>query len=503
MKTTLDRRIEAALANWPAAVKEQQSSTDAVTELMSRLEQGDMGTTAPYIDDERIFSAPLGQEDNFRHNWSGIPNVSQNGDRLEFTNVRSASGGSETATEDRMSMTDRERERKSLQDLMEMAKSQPKSDRFVAAEAGHAKGEDSGLIRLASFFEDSSRAAASETVPVANSVPPPAVASAPPPPPSASLPSLPSVPSLPSTQPQGSGAPSSRGPASATLKSVAMANELADAIARENDRTSIPPVTPNSVAPPALAVESHRPAKKSSGAGILLLGVGALGGIAAAAAAVFVMLKPAPEVAKTEPKNEPVVMAPAKAPVQEQAAAPAPEADKIPELPAVVVEAPKGTAGLAAKPAGNGNAKVASNDAPKKEAPLAAPAPPPDNDPAHATGTLAEAMRQAAGPAVSSSQEDKKGPEYAAGSVPLKPSQGALTGAIGAALPSARACLGPDDPVSRATITFSSNGSVQSVSVNGGASGTAAEGCIKAALGKTKVSPFAESTYVTTVTVRH
>lgn len=95
------------------------------------------------------------------------------------------------------------------------------------------------------------------------------------------------------------------------------------------------------------------------------------------------------------------------------------------------------------------------------------------------------------------------GPQFAAGTVPQKPSQGAVTGAIGAVLPGARACLGPDDPVSRAAITFTSTGTVQSVSVSGGAAGKPAEGCIKGALGKAKVAPFAEPTYTANITVRH
>ncbi|MEA2746282.1 MAG: hypothetical protein QOI41_425, partial [Myxococcales bacterium] len=64
-------------------------------------------------------------------------------------------------------------------------------------------------------------------------------------------------------------------------------------------------------------------------------------------------------------------------------------------------------------------------------------------------------------------------------------------------------CLGPDDPVSRASITFTSAGTVQSVNVTGGAVGKPAEACIKGALGKAKVAPFAEATYTANITVRH
>jgi hypothetical protein len=89
------------------------------------------------------------------------------------------------------------------------------------------------------------------------------------------------------------------------------------------------------------------------------------------------------------------------------------------------------------------------------------------------------------------------------GSVPQKPSQGAVTGALGAVLPQARACLGPDDPVSRASIVFSSNGVVQSVSVSGPAAGKPSETCIKDALTKAKVQAFAEPTYTANITIRH
>jgi hypothetical protein len=90
----------------------------------------------------------------------------------------------------------------------------------------------------------------------------------------------------------------------------------------------------------------------------------------------------------------------------------------------------------------------------------------------------------------------------AQGSVPLKPSLGAIQGALGAVTPNARGCLGPDDAVSRATITFKSDGSVQSVGVTGGAAGTPAEACIRSALMKAHIPPFAQPTFSTQATIR-
>jgi hypothetical protein len=88
------------------------------------------------------------------------------------------------------------------------------------------------------------------------------------------------------------------------------------------------------------------------------------------------------------------------------------------------------------------------------------------------------------------------------GNLPPKPAMGAVQGALGTVLPSARFCLGPDDPVSRATITFKSDGSVQGVSVTGDASGQPAEGCIRSRLMSARVPPFTAPTFTWTVTVR-
>ena len=91
----------------------------------------------------------------------------------------------------------------------------------------------------------------------------------------------------------------------------------------------------------------------------------------------------------------------------------------------------------------------------------------------------------------------------AAGNIPQKPSQGAVTGAIGAVLPGARACLGPDDPISRATVVFASDGAVERVNVTGSAAGKPIEACIKGALMKAKLQPFAEPSYTANITIRH
>jgi hypothetical protein len=90
----------------------------------------------------------------------------------------------------------------------------------------------------------------------------------------------------------------------------------------------------------------------------------------------------------------------------------------------------------------------------------------------------------------------------AAGNVAQRPSQGQVSGAIGSVMPAAKACLNGDEPMSRATVTFQSDGTVKSVNVSGFAAGKPQEACIKAALSKATVSPFAEATYPVPVTIR-
>jgi hypothetical protein len=156
-----------------------------------------------------------------------------------------------------------------------------------------------------------------------------------------------------------------------------------------------------------------------------------------------------------------------------------------------------------AKPAPKAAAKVAAKEAPPSAAltgalgaaimqsmnaqPAAAPA----------ADTPAAPVAQALAAPVPASA-----PVGASGSLSQRPSQGAVTSALGGVLPNARKCLGPDDGVSRAHVVFGSAGSVQSIDVSGFSAGKPSEACIKGALGKAQVPAFAESSYGATVTIR-
>ncbi len=213
---------------------------------------------------------------------------------------------------------------------------------------------------------------------------------------------------------------------------------------------------------------------------------------AATAAAVAAAATPSPDKVD-DPANDPVKGSVGGGKLSASAA--------VPNAAAATATAPKRAAGgprLAAKADGDKvDPKLVAKDLP---APPAAPGP---------TGALADAIKQSAAPTPTPASQDTaplppaaNDPAIAAGSVPQKPSQGAVTGALGSALPAARGCLKPDDPVSRAAVTFGSNGSVQSVVVSGSAAGKPAEACIKSALGKAKVPAFAMPTYSANVTVR-
>jgi hypothetical protein len=262
------------------------------------------------------------------------------------------------------------------------------------------------------------------------------------------------------------------------------------------------------------------PQKKKGSGGILLVLGGVVTLAAAAAGGVFYMKThpgalTASKPAVVEPAA-PVVVTPPVAAATETAVVAANDTapqqggvDSVvtPETPdqndakGVATKAGKHSAGsktaLAPKPEANAKPEApAATAAPKKPDTKTAAVP-------GSTDSLGNAMLKAAGPADAVQAEEKPtGPQFAAGTVPQKPANGTVMGAIGAVLPNARACLGPDDPVSRATITFQSTGGVQGVTVSGGAAGKPAEACIKTALGKAKVPPFAEATFTTAITVR-
>lgn len=424
---------------------------------------------------------------------------------------------------------DRERDRRSLQDLAKMALTPPPPSASGASIPPAAlsgplsqrplsiapppsantasKDDDSGIIDLAAAsMADPSAALRAQGTALASqglfdddpqSVRPPPATTAP-----LSVPGMPAPPNSVGNlaQPYPSMPPASAIPASIAPQSAAPQSAAAPAFAAQSSQN--------------LAAPSSQ--KKGGGVVIALAAVVALGAVAAGGFFFMRSQKAAAPVAVTAPEAPPAATTAAPAPTQTVAAAE--------PTPAPVEAAPADTtdpnalpaAGnkLAAKPAFKGGPAPKVAAAPAHEA---KPAAAEKNEPAKLTekdlapqasgpaGELGDAMGKAVGggsgkptPAAATT-----GGDAPVGNVPQKPSQGAVTGAVGAVLPGARGCLGPDDPISRASIVFGSNGQPQSVNVSGGAAGKPAEACIKGALMKAKLPPFAEATYTANITVRH
>ena len=252
--------------------------------------------------------------------------------------------------------------------------------------------------------------------------------------------------------------------------------------------TRPPPVAPfvspaqaASVTPPPMAaIDPVSPPSTRSPRHRTAFFLGGLGAAVLAAACVFAVVRTrapeptaaAPSVASASVMAEPAP-APAAAPAESSVAESPSETPPLETLAQQAPAHPEKKSG--SRPTASGKKPVASSKGAKKDVP------PASSDPM---------MRIAAAPTDST------------GAVPQKPSNGAVQAGLSAVLPKARACLRGDEGASRVTLTFDSSGKVQSSSLAGPASKKPAEACIKAALGKMKLPPFAEPKFSAIVTVR-
>lgn len=464
--------LDVTLREWPHAEKSTGEWEDRAQSVLDRLKRGERGATAPYASDENLLAEPLGQSAEDGHNSA-------------------ASGGASSQSREGKTMTmpaDRERDRRSLQELAKMATglTPPPASVVPNAPSGviraaEAKADDSGLVDLAAASAaDPGAAARAQSTPLAAQglfddeparAPSAATLAAAP----ASIPAQP-VPSMP---------PPSVG-----------------------QQASIAPAMPAFAATP---VHAHAAEPKKKGGAVIALVIGGVVALSAAAAGGLFMMKSrdgATASAPTVTTAQPAVVAQAEPSPAQAAATPAPAPE--PEPTAAPADEQPAKVAMAAKPAVKGGAPAkgalaAAAPAAKAEGPAKMTEKDLAAAPSGPAGDLGAAMKKEVGDegAKATPAAAATGANAPTGNVPQKPSQGAVTGAIGAVLPGARACLGPDDPVSRASIVFTSAGTVQSVNVSGAAAGKPAEACIKGALMKAKVAPFAEPTYTANITVRH
>lgn len=500
--------LDAALREWPEAEKPAAEWEEMALRVDERVRSGVPGSTASYITDENLFAAPLGQIEGEGHN-SAAPGKT---------------GETRVSKGEMMTMpVDRERDRRSLQDLAKMAAGPmsgltppppsvqaPLSSGSGVQRAAEAKKDDSGIVDLAMAAQSDPHAAVrAQSTPLASD-------------------------GLFDDEPASVRPPMSA-PGSAAMAGAPVSQQFqqpAPSIPPFSVAPSAPPVSqapgslsaPLSLQPQVGAVASSQaraiPAKKKGNGAVIALVLGGLVAASSMAAGGFFYMKhqakkAADEMAQLEAKKAAVVAVADPSAAGPAHATPAPEATIDPNaLPTAtpddgkVAAAPKN---VALKGGATAPVLLAKNDKPAPAVKDEGPAKLSQKDlptaPTGPEGDLGKAMGKAVGadgkPIEATPAAGNTGPQFAAGTVPQKPSQGAVTGAIGAVLSGARACLGPDDPVSRASITFTSAGTVQSVSVSGGAAGKPAEACIKSALGKAKVAPFAEPTYTANITVRH
>ncbi len=235
----------------------------------------------------------------------------------------------------------------------------------------------------------------------------------------------------------------------------------------------------------------------------LFIGVGGAAILAAGFGALHLARSPAPPPSVTEEARaaaSPPPLATPLASTSSPVAVPVPapdEGEPAPKaLPAEAASAtPRGDARKPDAPANRAPAAVASAEARAVvETTLT------DLPPSSAGGPvdLGSAMRNAAGdgPTVATTTTQEQ-PNPNARQV--RPPPGQVLGAINAVLPSARACLGADDPVTTGSIVFTSEGSVTRVDLQGA---KPTDDCVRDALSKARVQPFADPTFSTRVTVR-
>jgi hypothetical protein len=203
--------------------------------------------------------------------------------------------------------------------------------------------------------------------------------------------------------------------------------------------------------------------------------------------------------ASTTARAEPAAKPATRGPVEAQPTTPAaPEigASDLPSAPSPAEE--QGAA--RSVPAGHGAAGAARarNDQPARPVDPKVSALVLPDSPTRDPSDLGAAMRGAVGAnAQAVDPANVAGPASSART--LRPAPGAVVGAINGVLSSARACLGQDDAITHASVTFKNDGTVSSVDISGD---RPTNGCVRASLSKAHIEPFADDKFVTRVTVR-
>lgn len=310
-------------------------------------------------------------------------------------------------------------------------------------------------------------------------------------PPPASLPP-PSQPKRVSSPPQSQASPTSISVPPTTLRNPGVAGEAGGAVDSEvNKDSSLPLATP-----PAHEQRSVTP---------ILLGVGL---IAALGLGVVLTRKKEPS---SEVLSAPAISAEVKANSASEpkvSASGAPAESVVPSVSAEpgIIDINSLGAEPSAKAAPRGSGPLhKAGDAPEIAA--ASAVPPPAEPVATASaaprpmgsvGELIDEMRKRVGATDSLEESTDKGPAKNLDAKQEKPSNAAVSGALGAVRGAVKNCIADLEKSVRINVTFQSDGSVRSVSVSGAGG---AESCVQAAVRKAKVAPFMKESFSTSFSV--
>ena len=483
-----NKRLDDLLSQWPMASRSQLEWDDAAERITQAIEQPPQRDAAS-LSDDALLAAPLPK----------LPEEGQTSApaRVSQPVARPGSVVPGLAVENKMSK-ERGRDRSSFQELAKLASmpptpappsvsgSQTPPPSSVAAtgvlRAEEASSTDSGIVdlKMIAMLDPSGEQRAQSTALASEGL-----------------------------------FDDDQAPAAAAPPASKMTPAPASASGAQLSASAAAPAVAQAAAPAVKsAKEALAPEKKKGGGGVVIV-LGTLLAVGAIAAggvffvkwqkshhqAVATTTVSAPEPGKAEAKQGPVATAATPTPAASVAQADTNETIEIanpqPGGRPLVVQKRKPGPGTATETP----APVASGGIdPKLVANV------PTGPAGGGSGDLAEAMKAAAGAGANAPTGGgggaAQGPAFAAGSVPQRPSQGQVQGAIGAVMGNAKACLGADDPVSHANVVFQSDGTVKSVSISGFAAGKPQEACIKSALSKAKVDPFAEASYSIPVSVR-
>jgi hypothetical protein len=490
--------IDTLLAEWPLP----GTSSDFADRVLARLESAPVSGRENEKDEiAKILLAPSLSESNN----SGTEGAEQHHQRTTDVGGARASQTPAKQEDSAMSSTPNRRSFKDLAKLANGPQSAPPSAiPSSLASVGSLRNEDSGVINLQAPVAEPASGSMPSQPPL--SIPVPANSFAPAP---LSMPVPVGVapmaaPSAPVSYPA---PPSSAYPAPASVPAP-VSQVIAAPPSSAPSASALNPLIPGAPAVPMMTTAA--PKKKSNA---LVIG-GAFVGLAALAAGAFLVVKSSRESALPVAKNDvPVAAVPNKVAPTTQGGTTVAAATGDQVAATEQGADPMALPGTAKKPAQGHAVAVGAHAAAPVDTRLPPPvvkeepAPVAKAEPKKATSggtgdSLGDAMKKAAGPIEKEeAAPEAKGPQFAPGSVPQKPSQGAVTSALSSVMGGARACA-ETDTVSRGTVVFTSVGTVQSVSISGDAAGKPAEACMKSALMRAKVAPFAESTFTTSVTIR-